>query len=814
MKRNWQVEKYGGTSLADAQRFGAVADRLCEKTQARVVVVSAPAGVTDALHRCWESGSLADFQCVLDAQIECAKASLAGTQLEAERAALGADGERLARQLADALGDGVGGNAQDFVSSGEIWSARLLAGMLRQRKARAVSLDAADFLSIASGEMGPMMRRRESLALLQGIDSVNDADILVVTGYRARDANAGVTNLGRNGSDLSASFLAALLGADRLTIWTDVDGVLDADPALVADAHVVPELSYSEALELAHFGARVVHPHTIGPALEANIPIHIRNTFRPRQAGTVIHGVSGAQDGVRGVSVQSKLALINLEGAGLMGVPGTAQRLFAAIQGASVSVVLISQGGSEHSICFLVPEDDAQRALAAVNQEFGPDQRYGYVEQVNLVPECSILAVVGAGMTGTPGIAGRFFSALGRAGVNVRGIAQGSSEQNISAVVNSADAARGLRAVHAAFYLSPQTLSLGIVGAGNIGRELLRQLHQEAARLRRRAGVDFRIRAVARSNRMLLADRELGAQTLAANWSTAAESTDMERFIAHVQADHIPHCVVVDATADPNMADHYCDWLARGIHVITPNKHAGSGSLQRYRRIMDARGAADFHYETTVGAGLPILQTLRDLRETGDRILHIEGMLSGTLSYLFNCFEGGVAFSEILAQAREQGFTEPDPRDDLSGMDVARKLVILGREAGLDIGLEDVEVESLVPRPLRDIPLEDFLQRSAEMDAPMAAQLEAARSCENELRFTAALDVSAKPVRGRVGIAQIAADHPFAHINLTDNIVRFTTERYRDTPLIIQGPGAGPAVTAGGVFAELLRLATAVGARL
>jgi len=807
-----QVEKFGGTSLCDGQRFIQVADRLAAGHGYRVVVVSAPAGVTDALHACFHSRSSSDLRALVEAQHARVAESLVGDGCAGEYTALVGDQARLLALLQETP-DQQSAFA-DFVSSGELWSARLLTALLLDRGTQARTLDAAEFLTVRSGELGPVMRRAASKNSLQALLGTDQPEVLVVSGYRACDDNGRVTTLSRNGSDLSASFMAALLGAESLTIWTDVDGVLNADPALVADARVVPELSYSEALELAHFGARVLHPHTIGPALEADIPIHIRNSAHPGRPGTLIHGVGGDAHAVRGVSVHSGLALINLEGAGLMGVPGTAQRLFSAIRDAGVSVVLISQAGSEHSICFLVPEADAKSAHEAVQQAFAADQRYGYVECVRRVDGVCIVAVVGAGMMGTPGIAGRFFSALGRASVNVRGIAQGSSEQNISAVIDAGDSARALRAVHAAFYLSAQTVSVGVIGTGNIGAELLRQLARESNRLCESAGVDFRVRGIARSHSMRLAERRLDLDTWEAEWDAEARPLDLDRFVDHIQAEHIPHAVLVDATADPRLAERYADWLRRGIHVVTPNKHAGSGPLRRYGEIMRARGQADFHYETTVGAGLPILQTLRDLRETGDEILSIEGMLSGTLSYLFNVYDGTRAFSEIVQGAREQGFTEPDPRDDLSGMDVARKLVILGREAGLELGIDDIEVATLVPADLQAVSLEEFLRRAGELDAPMAMQWQRAHDDDAVLRVTASLDCTAQAVSGRVGLERVPRDHPFARINLTDNIVRFTSGRYRDTPLIVQGPGAGPAVTAAGVFAELLRLATAFGARL
>jgi aspartokinase/homoserine dehydrogenase 1 len=566
-------------------------------------------------------------------------------------------------------------------------------------------------------------------------------------------------------------------------------------------------------MELAYFGAKVIHPQTMAPAVEKKIPIWIRNTFAPDTPGTLICESPVSSHAVKGITSIDRVALVNLEGAGMIGVPGTAERLFGALRDEGVSVILISQGSSEHSICFAVPEADAALTERTVRQAFDTELRQGQIQNVDLVTGCSILSVVGDGMAGTPGIAAAVFGALAAAGVNIRAIAQGSSERNISTVIDERQSTRALRSVHARFYLSPHTVSIGLIGPGTVGAVLLEQIESQRERLLRDFHLDLRVRGILSSKKMLLSDGSLSPQDWQAN-SQRAQMSDIVAFSEHVHAEHLPHAVILDCSASATIADQYPRWLAAGIHIVTPNKKANSGSLDLYTRIAEARRAGGSHYlyEATVGAGLPIIVTLRDLRETGDEIRRIEGIFSGTLAYLFNVWDGTQPFSAVVRDAKAKGFTEPDPRDDLSGMDVARKLVILGREMGLKIELADVALEGLIPAQLATCPPDEFMQRLEELDAPMLARLESARKANRVLRYVAALDAASR--KASVGLVELERSHPFANINLTDNIVQFVTSRYHQNPLVVQGPGAGPAVTAGGVFADLLRVCAYLGAKL
>ncbi|MCI0434753.1 MAG: aspartate kinase, partial [Gemmatimonadetes bacterium] len=487
-----------------------------------------------------------------------------------------------------------------------------------------------------------------------------DRVLAILPGFVARDGEGLQTTLGRNGSDFSAAVVAGLVEAREIVIWTDVDGILSADPRLVPEATLIDSLSYQEAMELAYFGAKVLHPQAMGPAVARAIPIWIRNTFNPTCPGTLICERPASTLPVKGITSINRVALLNLEGTGMIGVPGTAERLFAALRQHRISVILISQASSEHSICFAVPFDQADRAETVVRQAFDRELEHGQIQQVELARECSIVAVVGDGMAGTPGVAAKMFSALGNAGVNIRAIAQGASERNISAMVASRDLTRALRSVHASFYLSAHTVSIGVIGPGLVGGAFLEQLASQASRLRETFNLDLRLRGVLGSRRMVLGDSVLDVQ----QWKRAyvdGAPADIDTFVAHIDAEHLPHAVVIDCTASGEVAARYPDWLARGVHVVTPNKCANSGALSLFDAIAASRrhGGTHYLYEATVGAGLPVIQTLRDLRETGDDIRRIEGILSGTLSYLFNVWDGRQPFSTVLLDARRQGFTEP-----------------------------------------------------------------------------------------------------------------------------------------------------------
>jgi aspartokinase/homoserine dehydrogenase 1 len=814
------VHKFGGTSVADAERYRHVAQLLRARDEdIQVAVVSAMRGVTDALIDLSELASRSqdewrDRWHELRARHRGAAVALlnenAGPTLEwlDERfaklseilGALAVIGE-LPREVLDRV-----------QGLGEVCSARLLGDYFRAQGDDCAVLDARDVLVVDRSDLGVEVDWAISASRLADWRAQHQQRRIVVTGFVARDRANRITTLGRNGSDYSGAIFAALFDAAELHIWTDVDGVLSADPRVVPEAVQLSALSYDEACELAYFGAKVVHPQTMAPAIERGLPIIIRNTFHPEHPGTRITAERDVTGPVKGLTLSPDLAVLNLEGTGLIGVPGTAERVFAALRDARVSVVMISQGSSEHSICCVVRHAEATRAQAALLNAFAHELNIGQVQRIQRTDNVSVLAAVGDGMAGQPGVAARLFESLGRARVNILAIAQGSSERNISVAIDSADATKALRAAHAGFWLSPQTFSVGVIGPGNVGATLIEQLRAAQPQLLGKANLDLRLRAIASSSKMLLDERGIGG-----DWRERLTSSrlaaDLDRFTAHLLSAHLPHAVIVDCSASAQVADRYAEWLAAGIHVVTPNKQAGAGPMPRFRAIHEAAAVsgARFRYEATVGAGLPVISTLRDLLDTGDAVMSVEGIFSGTLAWLFNKFDGSAPFSTLVGEARGMGYTEPDPRDDLSGTDVARKLVILAREAGRELALDDVVVESLVPESLRQGSVDEFMERLPEVDVAFAQRLAAARAAGKVLRYVARLDGDG---HASVGLVELPGTHAFAHLRLTDNIVQFTTRRYCDNPLIVQGPGAGPEVTAAGVFADLLRVAAGQGAKL
>jgi bifunctional aspartokinase / homoserine dehydrogenase 1 len=814
------VHKFGGSSLADAARIAHVADLLVARDDdPQVVVVSAMQGVTDALIELARTASrdpeaAATLQATLAERHRATATALLGAGADAALQPLARDWRDLTALLrAVSLLGHPSADLLDYVQGlGEVWSAQLLSALLLARGEPAAWLDAREVLQVEPGALGAAVDWIASAERLNAWRRAHPgARRIVVTGFVARSGDGRPTTLGRNGSDYSAAIFARLFEAAELHIWTDVDGVLSADPRLVPDAVLLPRMSYDEAFELAYFGAKVVHPDTMSPLLARGIPVWVRNTFNPGHPGTRIGPEHEAGSSpVKGLTIAPALALVEVEGTGMIGVPGTAERVFGALREAAISVVMIAQASSEHSICCAVRGEQAARAVAVLREEFARELDSGLLQAIGAESGVAVLAAVGDGMAGHPGVAAQLFTGLARAEVNVRAIAQGGSERNISVAIREADATRALRAVHSGFWLSPQTISIGLIGPGNVGAALLDQLAAAEPRLHDVAQLDLRLRAIAGSQRMQLAERRLDWAHWRADYLTSGEPLDLARFAAHVKAPHLPHAMIIDCSASAEVAAHYAAWLAAGIHIVTPNKQAGSAPMQAFRAVREAARRGHWRYEATVGAGLPVISTLRDLIDTGDEVIAIEGILSGTLSYLFNSFDGRRPFSELVLEARARGFTEPDPRDDLSGMDVARKLVILAREWGREIELADVDLVGLVPPALAEVPREQFLARLGEIDDGLAARVAAARGRGCVLRFVACVDRDG----ARVGLAELPADHAFAHLKPTDNVVQFTTARYRDNPLVVQGPGAGPEVTAAGVFADLLRVAQGLGARL
>jgi aspartokinase/homoserine dehydrogenase 1 len=809
-KRRIRILKFGGTSLADPGRIQAVCDLVGRAARAGpvAVVVSALGGSTDELVAAARGAARgASFDQVLDGIRARHATAIDELAHPDERPPLTDELERLTDELHGLL-QGVSlirecspRTWDSIVSFGERLSAPIVAAALRAAGSDAEWCDARDLIATDDTFGSAWVDERATAERIQRHFACPQPT-QVVTGFIASSAKGDTTTLGRSGSDYTATILAAALDAEEVEIWTDVDGVMSADPRMVPEAFSLEALSYEELMELSHWGARVMHPASVRPARRAGIPLRIRNTLNPAFPGTRVvpdPPRSGAH-AVRGIASINDVALLRLEGAGMQGVPGIAQRLFGALARDRISVILITQASSERSICFAIEPGDLERARELLAREFELEREAGLVDELSVEEHCSVLAAVGEGMRETPGISGRVFGVLGHHRINVRAIAQGSSELNISLVVGQEDEQRALRAIHDAFFLDAGSAQLFLAGTGRVGAAFLGQVQAQADALAE-GGVEIRLAGVSRSHQAAV--RSNGIDLGRWRDELAEGTSSIDGMLDAVLASDHPHRIFVDCTASPHVADRYETLLRDGVAVVTANKLAFSGTEARFRQLqrLGERGMG-VYFETTVGAGLPILRTVSDLVLTGDRIRRVEGLLSGTLGFLFHRVGQGVPFSEALHEADERGYTEPDPREDLGGADVARKLVILGRVAGMAMEPGDVQIEPLLPdTPWLAGTVDEFWSGLRSVDDDFEAARARAQASGESLSYLGRIEGG----RATVGLTTIPDDHPCAGLDGSDNLVAITTDRYADTPLVVRGPGAGPDVTAAGVFADVLR---------
>ncbi|MGD1822254.1 MAG: bifunctional aspartate kinase/homoserine dehydrogenase I [Pleomorphochaeta sp.] len=616
-------------------------------------------------------------------------------------------------------------------------------------------------------------------------------------------------------AEIFASKMAVKFETKNLVFWNSKSLLTTANESEVPSATVIRNLCYSEATELSFFGSSLINSKAIVYAISKGINVRLRCWKNFEDEGTLINNEEKSKNGqsVKGFSIVHNVALINIEGAGLSGRIGFSSKVFDALKSAGVSVILYSQASSEYSISLAVLENQADSAIEAISINFNEELREDIINSIDCVTNLAVIAAVGNNMAGKKGVAGKFFSSLGKANVNVKAIAQGASERNISAVIESSDSKRALRALHAAFFLSKQALSIGLIGPGNIGGTLLDQIAKESDFLYEKFGIDLRIRGIASSKKMLINEDGIDLSSWREHFKNNSIDLDMNEFAKHVGATYFPHRAIVDCSSSSELASKYIEWMHNGMHIVTPNKKAGTANLEYYKELFDTclTTGRRFYYETTVGAGLPVIKTVKDLVQTGDKVKSIEGIVSGTLAWLFNNYDGSTAFSKLVKDAKEMGYTEPDPRDDLSGMDVARKTVILARELGYDVEVGDMPIESLVPQDLAQLPVSEFMDKLEQLDKPIFDKFEQAKKENKRLCYVGSVDEKGKC---SVKLQGYPMTHPFSQASGTDNVICFTTERYSTQPLVIKGPGAGREVTAAGVFSDILRLAAYLGARV
>lgn len=858
-----KILKFGGTSVGSPDALRSLS-RIVQRERGDgtplIVVCSAMGGVTNSLLRFGADATagrdVSDEVRGIEHHHLSALHELA-TGPHAQQA------EQRIREHIAMMGDWLGGiralgectpAVRDRLTSfGELMSCEIVTALLREAGLDAWLADSREYIVTASNGSGPALYQKEpTRERLQAQFGQPDGRVPVMTGFIASDIASGrTTTLGRGGSDLTAAILGGLLEADEVQIWTDVDGFMTADPRLVPRAFSQPSLSYDEAMELSYFGAKVIYPPSLTPAISGGIPIRVLNTFNADHPGTLIHHSAGeSETGVKGISSIRDVAVITVEGSGMIGLKGFSGRLFGVLADADVNVVLITQASSEHSISFAVVPDEADRAAEAIRAEFELERMRNRIKDPQVTREVSIMAVVGENMKHTRGFSGRVFTALGRNGINVIAIAQGSSELNISVVIRTQDLPRGLNAVHdALFFPQERHLHLYCAGVGTVGREFLEQIRAAAETVAREQQLHLHVMGIANSRRMLLAGESergdgSGRGLDLANWPAALDGdgapADLDAFAQAIPAACLPNSVFVDNTSSERVVAAYPALLGKGVSVVTCNKIGNSGTMADYRALRDLarRNHADFLYETNVGAGLPVIRTIENFRLTGDRVHRIEAIVSGTIAYLFNHYRPGTTFAEIVRSAQENGFTEPDPRDDLNGLDFRRKMLILAREIGAEAEIEQVEMDSILPQDCLEAPsIEAFYERLEAAEAHFAALRDRAAEqgkvlrcigiCEpgmsgsgdpgaaasnssssNSANAATAPSAASTSTSARMAVElkAVGPEHPFYTLSGSENIVAVTTDRYLESPLVIRGPGAGASVTAAGVFADLMRV--------
>lgn len=809
-----QVLKFGGTSVGSSSAIKKVISIVENKLSQKpvLVIVSAFSGITDTLLKAGQTAAKADqgYEAIVQ-QIEQrhldAVRELVPIQQQSAVLSLV---KKMCNEL-DEICQGVfllqefSARTKDkVVSYGELISSQIITASIASHGISTKWLDSRTVIKTDDHFGKAAVDFSKTDVLINEFIQANQCQVFLIPGFIASNNDGYTTTLGRGGSDYTAAIFAAAVKAQVLEIWTDVSGMMTADPRWVSNARIIPQISYQEAMELSHFGAKVIYPPTIQPVMSKGIQLLIKNTFAPEDPGTEIQPLIATDKNlIRGISAIQNISLLSLEGSGMVGVPGISRRLFDALANAQINVIMITQGSSEHSITVGVETNDAEVAKAAVDKAFEPEIERHLVQPLIAEKDLSIVALVGDNMKSHQGVSGRMFATLGRNGVNVRAIAQGSSERNITAVITSADVRKAVNVLHEEFFESvAKQVHLFVIGTGNVGKRLLAQIYQQQEYLLNHLNLQVMVSGLMNSRQMVVGNGAIALGTWEEKLSEG-EPSNLQVFIDTMIAQNHRNAVMVDVTADESVSKIYDVCLQKSIGVVACNKIAASSPLVNYRRLkrLSREFQSPFLFETNVGAGLPIIGTLNDLIKSGDVINRIEAVLSGTLNFVFNYYDGKKQFAEIVKQAQAEGYTEPDPRLDLSGKDVMRKILILSREAGIQMEMDEIGNNSFLPASCMEGSVADFYVEMGKHEAHFKSLLDAAIADNCKLKFVAKYSNG----KASVGLQHITPDNDLYHLYGKDNVVLFYTNRYPEQPLVIKGAGAGADVTASGVFADIMR---------